>query len=275
MASTQRRILILCKTYPSPSAKHAETSCVAGVDEHGAFVRLFPVPFRLISDDKQFKKWQWITARLEKAKGDHRPESHKVFVDTIKCDPKPLPTTNNWKERRGCLASVTVYDDFGGLDAARISNGETLGLVRPARIASLEIKEAAQRDWTDAERKKLIQLQQQADLFDDSDATSVRTLRKVPYDFHYTYECNSPSGTVSYRHKIVDWEIGALYWNVLRDHGTGWEKPFRQKLESELPAKDLMFLMGTIHRFPDHWLIVSLIYPPKQQPIEPNQGTLL
>jgi hypothetical protein len=24
-----------------------------------------------------------------------------------------------------------------------------------------------------------------------------------------------------------------------------------------------MFLMGTIHRFPDQWLIVSLIYPPK------------
>ena len=29
------RILILCKTYPSPSAKYAETSCVAGMDEEG------------------------------------------------------------------------------------------------------------------------------------------------------------------------------------------------------------------------------------------------
>jgi hypothetical protein len=30
-----------------------------------------------------------------------------------------------------------------------------------------------------------------------------------------------------------------------------------------LPELDLMFLMGTIHRFPNQWLIVSLIYPPK------------
>lgn len=37
-----------------------------------------------------------------------------------------------------------------------------------------------------------------------------------------------------------------------------WEGPFRAKLENELPATDLMFLMGTMHRFPDQWLIVSL-----------------
>jgi hypothetical protein len=45
------RILILCKTYPSPSAKYAETSCVAGMDEHGNLIRLYPVPFRLITGE--------------------------------------------------------------------------------------------------------------------------------------------------------------------------------------------------------------------------------
>jgi hypothetical protein len=35
MASRQVRILILCKTYPSPSGKHVETSCVAGMEENG------------------------------------------------------------------------------------------------------------------------------------------------------------------------------------------------------------------------------------------------
>ena len=77
---------------------------------------------------------------------------------------------------------------------------------------------------------------------------------------------------VERRHKIVDWEAGALFWNVRRSHGEGWEKPFRAKLGEQLPDYDLMFLMGTIHRFPDQWLIVSLIYPPKLQP-EP-QGSL-
>ena len=68
MASFIARVLILCKTYPSPSSKYAETSCVAGMTESGELIRLYPVPFRLVADEQQFKKWQWITARLEKAR---------------------------------------------------------------------------------------------------------------------------------------------------------------------------------------------------------------
>jgi hypothetical protein len=76
------------------------------------------------------------------------------------------------------------------------------------------------------------------------------------------------------RKKIVDWEIGALFWKVHRAHGEAWEKSFRDKLERDLPAKDLMFLLGTIHRFPEQWLIVSLIYPPKQPPSSVVQESL-
>ena len=56
MAPTSSRTLILCKTYPSPSSRYAETSCVAGVTADGELIRLFPVPFRLINGDQQFKK---------------------------------------------------------------------------------------------------------------------------------------------------------------------------------------------------------------------------
>ena len=66
MASRIARILILCKTYPSPSGKHVETSCVAGMEENGSLIRLFPVPFRLVDDQKQFKKWQWISEEFPK-----------------------------------------------------------------------------------------------------------------------------------------------------------------------------------------------------------------
>lgn len=62
-----------------------------------------------------------------------------------------------------------------------------------------------------------------------------------------------------------DWEASQLYRNVFRKHGAnGWEVPFRHKLETELPTKDLMPLMGTLRRFPGQWLIVSLIYPPRR-----------
>ena len=62
----------------------------------------------------------------------------------------------------------------------------------------------------------------------------------------------------------MDWEAGALYWNLVDSHGAAWEAPFRDKYGRQLPSTDLMFLMGTIHRFPDQWLIVSVIYPPMQ-----------
>jgi hypothetical protein len=81
MAFRKAHILILCKTYPSPSAAHTETSCIAGAEDNGKPIRLFPVPFRLIDGDAQFKKRQWITARVEKARKDQRKESHRIGVD--------------------------------------------------------------------------------------------------------------------------------------------------------------------------------------------------
>lgn len=134
MASEVRRILILCKTYPSPSARYAETSCVAGMDDTGSLVRLYPVPFRLVGDDMQFKKWQWITVRLEKSRNDHRPESHKLYVDTIRCDAAELPTDNSWHARRAWLDRLPVFEDFAALEAARQTRGTTLAVLRPAGI---------------------------------------------------------------------------------------------------------------------------------------------
>jgi hypothetical protein len=275
MASRQTRILILCKTYPSPSGKHVETSCVAGMEEDGSLIRLFPVPFRLIGDDKQFKKWQWITARIDKARNDHRRESHKVFVDTIVCNSDPIPTSLGWKARTDQLGKIPAFDDFVALDAARKSRGVTLGLLRSSRVLGLDITPAERPEWSEEEKEKLVQHQRQGGLFDDTDARSIAILKKLPFDFHYRYACRSGDEICQYRHKIVDWEAGALYWNCRYKYADNWEAPFRAKLEQQLPIADLMFLMGTIHRFPDQWLIVSLIYPPKPPTAAPRQESLL
>jgi hypothetical protein len=266
MPSFEQEILILCKTYPSPSGKHIETSCVAGMDPNGGLIRLFPVPFRLIDGSQQFKKWQWIKARIDRALRDHRPESHKLFVDTVEFTGAPLQTNRGWEARRGPLSKLTVFEDFGSLDAHRVAQKTTLGIVRPSKVLGLDITRAANPDWTEEEKAKLLQSQQQAGLFDETDAKSLTTLRKLPFDFHYRYECTVAGVTKQYRHKVVDWEVGALYWNCFHRHCDGWEKPFRQKMETVLPSNDLMFMMGTIHRFPDQWLVVSLIYPPRLPP---------
>ena len=273
MASRQARILVLCKTYPSPSRNHVETSCVAGIEEDGSLIRLFPIPFRLVDDERQFKKWQWITAWIAKTPKDHRRESHKVFLDTIACDGDPLSTRDGWWARRDHIAKIQVYNDFAELDAARLLKGATLGLLRPSRVLGLDITPSNRPDWTDEEKRKLAR-QRERGLFEQTDAKTISILKKLPFDFHYRYACGALDGERQYRHKIADWEAGALYLNCRARYGDSWEPAFRKKIEEELPAADLMFLMGTIHRFPDQWLIVSLIYPPKQRSAQPRQLAL-
>lgn len=274
MVSRQARILILCKTYPSPSGKHTETSCVAGMHEDGQFIRLFPVPFRLIGDERQFKKWQWITARIEKATNDHRIESHRVFVDTIERDGDPISPKNGWQERRTHIEKNTIFSDFAALAESRIDRGSTIGILRPSKIIGLDITPTERPQWTPEEKQKLLRHQQQSGLFDETDAKNIATLKKLPFDFHYRYRCHSNGNYTEYRHKIADWEVGALFWNCRKKYGAKWEAPFRKKIETDLPATDLMLLMGTIHRFPDQWLIISLIYPPRPPSVPTPQGTL-
>lgn len=271
LARTEQ-ILVLAKTYPSPSAQYVETSCVAGISEDGSMRRLYPVPFRMIEEGRQFRKWQWIEVRVEKTKKDHRPESHRLYVDTLACR-EVIDTKNDWAARWEWLDKIPAFDSFHAIDAARCSTGISIALLRPKRIIGLAITPARNQDWTEEEKEKLTQTQ--CDLFSELEARrQVQCLRKVPFDFYYRYVCDTPEGEKEYKHKIIDWEAGALFWNCRRDHGHDWEMPFRAKLEGQLALKDLMFLMGNQHRFQDQWLIISLIYPPKRTPAAVKQESL-
>jgi hypothetical protein len=273
MGKHRERILILAKTYPSPSTKHAETSCVAGITEAGVMRRLYPVPFRLIEKDKKFKKWQWIDVLVEKAPADHRPESHKISVDTINCY-ETIEPKRDWADRLPWIDRIPSFASYDDMEADRQKHGTTLALIRPKRFLELVIQNAEQPEWTDEERAKLIQDQLQGNLFTEDQARQqVKELRKVPHDFYYRYICDTPDGEKVHQHKIIDWEAGQLFWNCRKSHGKEWEKPFRAKLGGQLPNKDLMLLMGNHHRFRHQWMIISVIYPPKQKPAPTSQGS--
>lgn len=274
MASIMTRVLILCKTYPSPSAKYAETSCVAGMGEDGKLIRLYPVPFRLIGDDRQFKKWQWITARLEKSRNDHRPESHKLYVDTIVCDTAALPTSNQWLARRPWLDKLPVFESLAGVEAARQADGTTLALLRPGRILGLDITPVNSPDWTEDEKGQAGQ-----------PATSGRSVRRyrqgqrrpitqtalrlsLPLRMH---DAGRAGGASAQNRRLGN---RCLVLECAQRSRPQLGKTVSEKLETSLPGQDLMFLLGTIHRFPDQWLLISLIYPPKQRPWQEAQELL-
>lgn len=252
----EETLLILTKTYPAPSKKYRETSCIAAINNNGKMRRLFPIPFRVLDGSQQFKRWEWIRAKITKANNDHRPESYKVDVDSIQRLSR-IGTNHAWADRL-TWTSPHLVSDFNALESRRIKSGETLGFIRPV-FYSLEIRPADSTDWTEEEKQKLFQ----DGLFDSQDIKTRVPLKKVPHDFYYIY---NDAAANQYRHKITDWEASALYWTCQNDYGINWEKYFRQKLEETFSLKtELMFLMGTMHRFPNKWLIVGLLYPPKAE----------
>jgi hypothetical protein len=62
----RERILITVKTYPTLSRKHGETVCTAGIREDGSWVRLYPVPFRRLDEQEQYRKFDWIELNMRK-----------------------------------------------------------------------------------------------------------------------------------------------------------------------------------------------------------------
>lgn len=212
--------------------------------------------------------------RIEKANNDHRPESHRLYVDTITCG-DTIDTKKAWAARHVWLNKIPAFDSVEAMESARLATELSMALLRPKKMIRLEIVEARNAEWTDEEKEKLTREQLQENLFSDGEIKrQIKKLRKVPFDFYYHYVCETPEGEKECRHKIVDWEAGALFSNCHHAHGADWEGPFRVKLEEAFFTRDLMLLIGNRHRFQDQWLIISLIYPPKRKPTEGVQGSL-
>ena len=90
------RILIAVKTYPAISEKYKELACTAGFREDGSWIRLYPIPFRLLKEESRYSKYQWIEVDVDRNKADPRPESFRVLnTNNIKLLNK-LDTSREW-----------------------------------------------------------------------------------------------------------------------------------------------------------------------------------
>jgi hypothetical protein len=71
------RVLITVKTYPNPSVKYDELVCNAGFLENGKWVRIYPIKFRALPYQQQYKKYNWIELDLLRKTDDFRQESYR------------------------------------------------------------------------------------------------------------------------------------------------------------------------------------------------------
>lgn len=246
------KALIVAKTYPTPARRGIEVSCTQGITDQGEWVRLFPVPFRLLGHTHRFKKYQWVEVDAEKAP-DSRPESYRIDPDTIEILTKPLSTKDGWKLRKEVIYPL-LSQSIEILDQARVQSGVTLGFIKPKHIRKLIIKPTT-ADWTPKQKAKLAQLT----LFDKA---PYRALEKIPFDFKYVFTCDDPQCT-SHTMKILDWEAAQSFRSWRKKYGRDWEKKFQEKYETEMiEKKDTHFFVGTHSRWRDRWMITGLFYPP-------------
>ena len=248
------KVLIVVRTYPTPARRGVEVSCTGGITESREWIRLFPVPYRFLSQDKRFRKYQWIKANVAKS-SDSRPESFQIDIDSIQIISDPLPVTDKWQVRKDIIFPLKS-NSLCTLKIAWQSNRHpTLGLFRPRTIHGFDIEPSA-ADWTPAEREKLLQYS----IFEKS---PLHPLEKIPYDFSYRFTCDHPDCT---GHKLicVDWELGQAFRQWRQKYGAKWEHAIRDRFETYMILeRDTHFFVGTVHAYPGAWIIIGLFYPPR------------
>jgi len=271
---TRERILITVKTYPVISKKYGELVCTAGVRKDGSWVRLYPVPFRLLDYAKRYRKFDWIEADLRKSRKDRRPESYHPKNQEEIAIVGHLDAKDKWRERRRLiLGKCKVFDRFQPLlDAAR-KNRMSLAVFKPTKIIDFKCQES-EPDWALDKIKAIKAREDQGELFagEEDWRKSFVLMPKVPWKFSYTFkDAIGKQSTL----QILDWEISQLYWNCLKKTGgkqsLALEK-VREKYMGQFLKKDLHFFLGTLLEFhqraPNPWSIIGVCPIPHQTQME-------
>ena len=148
------RVLVVVKTYPCLSQKYDELVCTAGLKEDGAWIRLYPVPFRKMKPYSQYRKYDWIELDVVKNTNDFRPESYRpVDFDTSISVVGHVDTKNAWAARKE-LVLRNVYTDMDKLLADSRSSNVSLAVLK-AHICGFVIKEV-EREWDAKKLEKAI-----------------------------------------------------------------------------------------------------------------------
>ncbi|MDF1814415.1 MAG: hypothetical protein P1V20_19575 [Verrucomicrobiales bacterium] len=190
--------------------------------------------FQVTGDnDSKYKKYQWIEAELENAPTDKRPETYRVKNrDEIKLIGDPIPTGGDWSQRRKhFIDKVPIHTDLSKLIEAAHKNELSLAIFKPSKWLKFDIEAEKNREWDSKKLDKLEADRQQLDLFKDEAKVQedFKVVKKLPYKFRYQFETEDGKTP---RLLIEDWEIGALYWNCLRN-ANGDEKVAVEKVKQK------------------------------------------
>lgn len=241
--SERARVLITVKASPEPSEKYGDTVCVAGVrldKERPEWIRLYPIPFRWLTSEQQFHKYDIINVDLLPPKEDKRPESHRVNLDTVRREGKPIKDL----QARGAILEQLIGPTMCELRAGVIADrdGTSLGLVRPKLVKRVIVEQG--KPWTTAQQAKVDQALQREALFGEATPPELKSPR---FTAKYEYFCESIACN-GHTQSIIDWELTALQLSLRRDNERTAVEKIRAKFHDQLcgPSKRPHFFVGNI-----------------------------
>jgi hypothetical protein len=261
-------ILIAVKTYPVPSEKYDELVCTAGIRKDGSWIRIYPVPFRKLDYENKYKKYQWFSFDLEKNFSDPRPETYKLkSYRTIKFLSEIPAEGGIWRKRRGFLLK-NIYSNRRKLidDAYNPSKGTSLAVFKPKAITNFIIEDD-DREWDLKKIEAIVAKASQIDIFRGT-GTNFKLVKKLPYKFSYEFVDEEDNKSTL---QIIDWEIGALYWNCLKSHqndeNAACEDVKKKYWNDFALTKDTYLILGTTKEFhirkAKNPFIIIGVFPPE------------
>ena len=255
------RVMITVKAYPALSQRSGETVCVAGVRvdaEASSWVRLFPVGFRDLPREDQFKKYQLVELRASRGT-DQRPESYRPNLSSLRVG-EFIPSTDSWGARWSHLARLAGATTSCRLLAEQDRLGSTapsLGLIKPL-VEDLTIE---RNPDFDKDRRRLAELLSGPDLFGVQKAP----LEPAALRLKYRYRCEG-GGCAGHDQSTIDWEAGAAArrWSAAGASEQELPKLLRRKFLDDIcgPARDTYFFVGNMHRYPKNFLVLGAFWPP-------------
>ena len=270
--ATDMKVLVLVKAAPVLTRELDETMCVAGIrldDETPDWVRLHPVPFRDLDDERKFAKYEIVDVQVERPKSDRRPESWSPLRASITPSGK-LETKRQWADRRQIIEQLpeSTMCELNAANSGGSGPGvPSLGIVRPMGAPKLLIDERDPEQlakWRD----RAVGAAARISLFDDPDVRKPE-FEVVPWRFRYEYRCADcrPGGT-PHRQTIVDWEVLAL-WRHVR-HRENWRELMRSKFEDDLwSGRNSVLFVGNQEQHPISFLVLGVFWPPAG-PFQPS-----
>jgi hypothetical protein len=250
-----KKILIVVKTYPTPSKRYKETVCTAGITSEGEWIRLYPIKFRYLNSSQQYKLFDWINISVQKSKTDKRPESYQPNIDSIQIF-KFLDSKKNINERCNALLPL-VKKSIEEINIEYANEFKSLAIFKPKIIEDFIAKKVSE-DWTAEEVFKLSQIS----FFDNS---NVRTLKKVPYEFSCKFICDDPL-CKGHTLMIKEFEFNWSYFKYLekyKDEKTAVEKLKDKWYSYFSDINNGYLLVGTIWPHPHFIIIGHFSYPKK------------